>query len=294
MRISIVITNYNGIQLLRENLPSVEAAAKNVPNDIIEIILVDDASNDDSISFVNEKYPDIKIISLKNNQRFAEAANTGFRAAKGELVCLLNNDVKPSKNFLSKTSQLFEDEKVFGVSLAEEGYSWAKGHFNKGFVEHKPGRKVNSVHSTFWISGGSGVFRKSMWNLLKGLDSKVYSPFYWEDLDISYRAMKRGWRLLWDPSSLVSHQHESTNKLFNFKYRSRIQERNQLLFIWKNITSSRMIRQHYKGLVERIIRHPGYLRVVLMALCRSRLIISRRMIEKKESKISDESIFEMH
>lgn len=293
-KVSVVITNYNGVQMLRENLPSVSAAVQNISNNIREVIIVDDASNDDSVNYIKENYSNFKLIVHAKNKRFAEAVNSGFRAAKGELVCLLNNDVKPSKNFLSKSYQLFEDEKLFGVSLAEEGYSWAKGYFDKGYIGHRPGRKVNTIHSTFWISGGSGVFRKSMWNSLKGLDSKLYKPFYWEDLDISYRAMKRGWKLLWDPNSKVEHIHESTNKLFSTKYRTRIQERNQLLFIWKNIASSRLIKQHFKGLLRRIIRHPGYIRIVLMALWKLRIVISKRRIEKKESKISDESIFEMH
>ncbi len=293
-KVSVVITNYNGVQMLRENLPSVSAAVQNISNNIREVIIVDDASNDDSVNYIKENYSNFKLIVHAKNKRFAEAVNSGFRAAKGELVCLLNNDVKPSKNFLSKSYQLFEDEKLFGVSLAEEGYSWAKGYFDKGYIGHRPGRKVNPIHSTFWISGGSGVFRKSMWNSLKGLDSKLYKPFYWEDLDISYRAMKRGWKLLWDPNSKVEHIHESTNKLFSTKYRTRIQERNQLLFIWKNIASSRLIKQHFKGLLRRIIRHPGYIRIVLMALWKLRIVISKRRIEKKESKISDESIFEMH
>jgi len=292
-KVSIVIPNYNGIKLLEENLPFVVKAYDNPKNNIREVIVVDDASDDNSVEFIKQNYPKIRVIVQEKNKRFAETSNNGFKNAKSDLVCLINNDVKPSEGFLSNSTRLFEDESVFGVSLAEKGHSWAKGLFINGFVEHKPGKATNVVHSTFWISGGSGIFRKNMWSKLKGLDSKLYKPFYWEDTDISYRAMKRGWKLLWDPSAKTEHFHESTNKLFDNKYRSRIQERNQLIFIWKNITSPRMFRQHIKNLIGRTLRHPGYVIIVIMAMAKIRWIIPARLKEKKETKISDESIFEM-
>ncbi|MFC1649240.1 glycosyltransferase family 2 protein [Patescibacteria group bacterium] len=290
-KVSIVITNYNGIDLLKKHLPKVFEASRQKINNIIEVVVVDDASTDGSVDFLKDNYSEVRVIVHKKNLRFAETVNSGFREAKGELVCLLNNDVSPATNFLRSTIALFENEDVFGVSLGELDYSWSKGIFQDGFVEHASGKRTKKHHSTFWISGGSGLFRKSMWKKLSGMDSKLFSPFYWEDLDISYRAMKRGWKLLWDPSAKVTHEHESTNKAFDDVYRSRIQERNQLLFIWKNITSTRMFRQHLRGLIKRSLKHPGYLRIVLMSFVKIRWLIPARISEKKKSIISDESIF---
>lgn len=292
--VSVIIPNYNGYELLQENLPSVIAAFKHKPNHIYEVIVVDDASIDKSVDLLKSSFPEVKLIRHKVNRRFSAAVNTGVRMAKGTYVCLLNSDVSPSINFLEAALPNFDDDQVFGVSLAEKGYSWAKGSFTDGFVEHTSGEPGNTSHSTFWLSGGSCIIRRDMWMKLKGLDEKLYPPFYWEDLDLSYRAMKRGWKLVWEPRSIVTHIHESTNKHFKSSYRSRIQERNQLLFIWRNITSKRMFRKHLNGLVRRSLRHPGYVRIVLAALFKLHAVYKLRQIEKKQATVSDESIFSLY
>ncbi len=291
LKVSVVIPNYNGEGLLGIHLSKVISALDNKANQIIEVIVVDDASTDGSVELLKEKFPKVKVVRHRVNKRFPSAVNTGFRSAKGELVLLMNSDVSPSIKVLESVHSHFEDTNLFGVSLHEKGFFWAKGIFRKGFVEHSSGGLSRKVHNTFWLSGGSSVFRKSMWKKLGGLDEELYSPFYWEDIDISYRAMKRGWRLLWDPKAKVTHKHESTNKVFDGKYKSRIQERNQLFFIWKNITSKRMLGKHFGGLMRRALRHPGYFRIIFMAFGKIRTVRRLRKVERKESVISDESIF---
>ncbi len=126
---------------------------------------------------------------------------------------------------------------------------------------------------------------------LGGMDEVLLSPFYWEDLDLCYRAAKRGWLLLWEPSGKVVHKHESTISQLPKKYVDRIRERNQLLFIWKNLSSPILFRKHIVGLLKRVSSHPGYIRILFMALLRLRPALKARRKEKKESKISDEAIF---
>jgi len=125
---------------------------------------------------------------------------------------------------------------------------------------------------------------------LGGMDEKLFSPFYWEDVDMGYRAWKRGWLLYWEPKGLVTHKHETTISKIPQKYRQRIQERNELIFAWKNFTSPILFRRHIAGLLKRAIRHPGYIRIVMMALGKIKLILKARGREKKECKISDEAI----
>ena len=126
---------------------------------------------------------------------------------------------------------------------------------------------------------------------LGGMDEMLLSPFYWEDVDLCYRAMKRGWSLLWEPNAKVVHEHEATTSKIPQDYKRRIQERNQLILVWKNLTSTRLFRKHILGLVKRISRHPGYLRIVIMALMKIRGVIKARAREIKEGEISDEAIF---
>jgi len=291
MQVSIVIPNFNGEELLRRNLPSVLAAMGEAGNQIREIIVVDDGSKDASIKILKEEFPLVKVIKHTVNRGFSAAVNTGVRMSKGDLVALLNTDVAPEKNFLENVLLIFKDEKVFAVSLHEKGFGWAKGLIEDGFIVHRPAEESTTSHRTFWVNGGSGVFRRKTWMELGGMDEKLLSPLYWEDLDLSYRAQKRGYELLWEPKALVSHERESTTKKLPLRYVQRIQERNQLLFIWKNLTSQILFRKHILGLLKRVVMHPGYLFVVFSAIRFLFKVLKARNIETKEAKISDEAIF---
>lgn len=290
-KVSVIIPNYNGESLLKKNLPLVLRSAEEGGNKIIEVIVVDDFSSDGSVALVKSEFPGVKLIKHIKNRGFSAAVNTGARASRGNLLLLLNTDVSPKAKFLTKVFSHFADSRVFAVSLHEEGYGWAKGYFKDGFIVHAPGEEGKEAHVSFWVSGGSGIFRRDYWMELGGLDEKIFSPYYWEDLDICYRAQKRGFITVWEPEAKVIHDHEATmNKLPQGKV-SLVRERNQLLLNWKNLTSSRLIRKHLAGLFRRIIRHPGYLKVVLAAMPKLGTVLLARRKEKKEAKISDEAIF---
>jgi len=292
LKISIVIPVWNGRELLEKNFPKVLGAQKNMGNRIEEIVVVDDKSTDDSLTYLEQFSSEIKIIRHKENRGFSAAVNTGVRTAKGELVCLLNQDVSPEEDFLESVVGLFANDKVFGVSLHEEGYGFAVGKFENGFIVHEP-RKSDKTSETFWVNGGSGVFRRKIWMDLKGMDEELLSPFYWEDIDLCYRALKRGYKLLWEPKAKIIHKHESTINVEHFKRRSLslIQERNQLLFIWKNLTSPILFRKHLRGLMRRIVSHPGYFVVFIAAFKKIRIVLKLRRKEKRETRVSDEAIF---
>ncbi|MEJ2348079.1 MAG: glycosyltransferase family 2 protein [Patescibacteria group bacterium] len=291
LKVSIIIPSYNTAWLLRKNLPKVLAAKENIKNNILEVIVVDDASPDESVKVLKEEFPEVRVIKHKENRGFSSTVNTGARSAKGELLALLNTDVIPDKDFLEEIIPYFIDENVYAVSMHEEGYGWAKGEFKDGFLVHGSGPEGKKSHITLWVSGGSGVFRRSQWMKLCGMDEKLFSPFYWEDVDMGYGAWKRGWSLHWEPKGLVTHKHETTMSKIPQTYRQRIQERNELIFSWKNFTSPILFRRHIVGLLKRLIKHPGYIRIVIMALAKIKPILKARAKEKRECKISDEAIF---
>ena len=292
MKTSIIIPWFNNEDLVNKNLPSIVAAYKNNKNNIVEIVIVDDGSTDKSVDLIKSNYPEIKIIRHKINRGFASAVNTGVRMAKGDMVCLINSDVLPETNFLESIYVHFKNPMLFAVSLNEDGsFGWAKGFFKNGFIGHEPGGKGYTVHSTFWVSGGSGIFRRKIWMDLGGMDEKLFSPFYWEDIDLSYRAMKRGYKLLWDPNAKVEHKHETTMNKLSRNYVNNIRERNQLLFTWKNLGSPNLLRKSIAGVFKRLVAHPGYFRIVFMALIKIGPLLKARLKEKKETKVSDETIF---
>ena len=180
---------------------------------------------------------------------------------------------------------------MFAVSLHERGFGWARGEFSEGYINLSMGKETTKTHPSFYVSGGSGVFRLSIWKELNGMDEKLLSPFYWEDIDLCYRAAKRGYINLWEPAGNVVHNHESTIGKMSKKHVQRIRERNQLLVIWKNIQSRLFFRKHVLAVVKRMFLHPGYARIVFMALAKLGSTIKARKKEIKQCKVSDEVIF---
>ena len=233
----------------------------------------------------------LKVIKHTKNRGVSASINTGVRATRGHLLLILNNDVLPSVGLLETVLAKFEDSKVFSVSLHEKGFGPARGYFADGFILIGQKPESNRVEKSFYASGGSAVIRKRMWQELGGMDEKLLSPFYWEDIDLCFRASKRGYLNLWDPENYIVHNHESTVSKFPKKYVQRIRERNQLLTIWKNIHSKSLFKKHISGLISRCLKHPGYLRIILMASFKLPLAIKARRKEQKESTVSDEAVF---
>ena len=246
-KISIVIPNYNGKNLIARNLPQVIKTAPGV-----QIIIVDDASGDDSCSFIRKNFPKVLLIVNRKNQGFSKTVNTGVGHASADLVLLLNSDVSPRANFLKPLVEHFSKRSnLFAVAIADYSHENGKiilrgrggATFNKGFVQHfaakiKPGK-------TLWVSGGSGLFDRKKFLELGGFDP-VFSPFYWEDIDLSYRAQKLGLICLFEPRSKVDHYHEegAIKKNYSQNYVKKVSYRNQFLFVWKNISDYSMVLQH--------------------------------------------------
>jgi GT2 family glycosyltransferase len=283
---SIIIPTWNGKKLLQKNLPKVVEA---VSDQKAEIIVVDDGSTDGTAAYLKNLKPKssmIRIIRLKENQGFASACNLGVKNSSGKIVVLLNNDVIPEKGFLKPLQKDLSDPKVFAVSCNEVGGKWGgppRANFENGFLHYTPGKKTKKTVHSLWASGGSAAFDRKTWFKLGGFDL-LFSPFYWEDIDLSYRAWKRGYRVLWEPESRVSHRHESTISRLSESYVSLIKQRNELLFLWKNITSPKLILEHKKFLLKRAIKHPGYFRVVLSALVKLPQVLARRREGRREGR----------
>jgi GT2 family glycosyltransferase len=275
---SIVIPTWNGRRLLEKNLDSVLVTGAD------EVVVVENGSSDGSLEYLQERrkrFKSLKVVSLAKNLGFGRGCNLGVEKTRGEIVVLLNNDVVPEGNFLEPLKKDFADPQVFAVSCCEPQWSWAKVEWRDGFLRHSVGQKTAKTHDSFWASGGSAAFRKSIWAELGGFDP-LYAPFYWEDVDLCYRARKRGYKILWEPKSVVYHQHEGTIGVkFSKSYVDLIKQRNELLFIWKNITNKKRFAEHKQALWRRMVEHPGYIKVVLAALKKFSEVRVKREKEKE-------------
>ncbi len=292
MKVSIVIPNWNGEEKLKKHLPQVIKAARTSHAE--EIIVVDDASSDNSIEILRTKFPDVNYIKKEKNSGFSTTVNIGFKQAKGDLIALLNSDAHPNIDFIENTLVHFKNPRVFGVGCNVGGL-WAGAKFTDGFFWHnqtpKNGNDKLSAHQTLWVSGGTGVFRKKIWDELDGLD-ELFNPFYEEDVDIGYRATKRGFINIWEPKSIVEHYKEEgvISQHFSQKSVSLVAERNQLWFIWKNITDQEFMKEHKVALLKMLSIHPKYWQVFLAAVLKFPEIMKKRQIEKKHAKLTDKEI----
>jgi GT2 family glycosyltransferase len=264
MKISVIVTNWNGEDLLKKNLENIIQKSPEAQ----EVILTDDASQDKSVSFVKllqKKYPKLKIIAHKKNQGFGNNSNKAVERAQGDLIVLLNNDIRPHSGYITNSLKHFKDPKVFGVGFAELGHeNWARIFWQAGYLQHEPGLENKKTHISAWVSGGSSIIRKSIFQKLGGFDY-IYEPFYSEDLDIGYRAWKSGYKLLWEPKSVVEHQHETTISKFSKKLLDYVKERNRLLNTWRNINDPFLLKLNKVALIGRVLFGPNYIKIIRAA-----------------------------
>jgi len=255
--VSVVIPNYKNLPLIK-HLPAVIKACPDA-----EIIVVDDASPDNTVTYLKKHFPEVKVVANKTNQRFAVSCNIGFKAATKDIVILINSDVAPKKNFLKPLVNHFKDPKVFSVGCLEiqrlNGKKDISGknqcQFKRGFLIHSAS-KINSFTKTTtncWTSGGSMACDRKKYLEIGGMD-KLFKPAYWEDIDLSWRAReKHGYKILFEPKSQVFHNHETTNvSVFGKKKMETMATRNQILFVWKNIRGHRLL-QHFIWLPYHLI-----------------------------------------
>lgn len=294
MTVSVVIVNWNGRELLEKFLPSVLSAVGR-----IDIILADDGSDDSSVEFVKSKFKQVKIVSSEIHRGFASTANMGVTASGTDVVVLLNTDVSPERGFLGPLLERFSDQIVFAVGCLdrshEKGNTVLRGRgtasWLDGYYIHDKGN-IAGV-DTAWVSGGSGAFRRSIWMELGGMD-ELYNPFYWEDLDLSYRARKAGYLTLFEKQSIVDHYHQEGKIRLTFP-QSEIRKtafRNQLIFVWKNLSDPGIFMRHLIRLTFDITSglmtgKTAYISGLISALRMLPEIISHRLTQSKQWRISD-------
>lgn len=286
--ISIIIPNWNGQEKLKKNLPDV-LKVKGVD----EIIVSDDSSTDQSVKLLQTEFPQVTTLVRERNGGFAVNVNYAVKQAKGEFVFLLNSDAAPEKDCVIKAINHFKDPEVFSVSF-NTGGNWSWARFENGFFWHfmkKTNGSPPQTHQTLWGSGGSMIFRKKIWDDLGGFD-ELYSPFYEEDVDLGYRATKRGFINIWEKEAKVEHYKQTGVIAENFSQSTinKTAQRNQLIFIWKNIIDPPLIRMHIFSLIKMLLIHPKYWLVFIAALLKINKILKKREIEKKQAKFRDKEI----
>ncbi len=250
--ISVIIPTYKNKSLFLKNLQHNLQFLKDE-----EVIVVNDNPGT-SLKKDLAEFKNIVLIENKKNYGFGKSINIGIRVAKNRLVMLLNSDVllQDSKYGLA-VDNLEKDRSLFAVGFAQKEkdgrvvgrnkFFWKNGlFFHQGKVSIEDGRNG-------WAEGGSCLLDRDKFLTLSGFDP-LYAPFYWEDIDLSYRAWKSGYKVMFNPKIVVEHHHETTiGKYFPGKFIRTIAFRNQFLFIWKNITDPGLVINHFLFLPFNIV-----------------------------------------
>ena len=247
--VAIVILNWNGKNFLEQYLPSVMASLYSNK----KIIVADNASTDDSISFLQNNYPQVQIIQNPANEGFAKGYNTALKQVRADYFVLLNSDVEVTPSWIEPVIRLmesdttiaacqpkilaFDDKTKFeyagacGGWLDEFGYPFSRGRVFDDCETDKG--QYDDVQQCFWAGGAAFFVRASVYHELKGLDEFFFA--HQEEIDLCWRMQLAGYKIFAQPASVVYHvgggtlQRGNTQKTFlNF--------RNNLVMLAKNLS----------------------------------------------------------
>lgn len=256
---SVIILNWNGRKLLEKFLPSVASHSLDAET---EVIVADNASTDDSISFVENNYPDVGLIIFDKNYGFAEGYNRAIQQMDSEYVVLLNSDIETSEKwltnmiyFLDKNPEVcaiqpkilsqkqkthFEYAGAAGGFIDKFGYPFCRGRI-LNYVEEDIGQ-YNSPINVFWASGACLCIRRQKYIDIGGLDNRFFA--HMEEIDLCWRLNARGENIICLPDSIVYHVGGASLDKDNPR-KTYLNFRNNLLMLYKNsrkITSLLIIR----------------------------------------------------
>lgn len=246
--VAVVILNWNGVNFLDQFLPSVIKST--YPN--LDIYLADNNSSDNSISFTQNHYPNIKIIKIKHNFGYAKGYNVALQNVNSDYLVLLNSDVAVTNTWIEPIIEMMEEDKLIaacqpkilsfnnpthfeyagaaGGYIDNFGYAFCKGRFFD--VCEKDENQYNKNEEVFWASGAALFIRTQLFKDFEGFDASFFAHF--EEIDLCWRLKKAGFKIMYNAQSVVYHigggtlQQDSPQKTFlNF--------RNNLITLFKNL-----------------------------------------------------------
>lgn len=253
-KVAVVILNWNGAKMLRKFLPSV---VKYTNSDLAEVYVADNGSTDNSVDVMKTEFPSVGLISLKENFGFAEGYNKVMDYVDSEYVVLLNSDVEVTEGWIEPVLSYMElhndvaacqpkilsyhDKSKFEYAGASGGFIDKYGYpFCRGRVfdtlETDNGQ-YDVPTDIFWASGAAMFVRRNVYTEVGGLDSRFFA--HMEEIDLCWRLLSRGYRLVCIPESKVYHVGGATLKKENPR-KTYLNFRNNLLMMYKNLPTEEL------------------------------------------------------
>jgi len=254
LKTAIVILNWNGQKLLEQFLPSVV----NFSLDEATIYIADNASTDDSVSYVKTHFPSVKIIKNSQNGGYSKGYNDALKTIDADIYCLLNSDVEVTENWLKPITEAFRNDintaiiqpKLLdfkektkfeyagagGGFIDIFGYPYCRGRiFNYLETDHG---QFDDETEIFWASGACLFIRSTVYHEVGGLDEDYFA--HQEEIDLCWRTQNLGYKVKYVGSSSVYHVGGATLKETN-PHKTFLNFRNSLLNVVKNVPKERFL-----------------------------------------------------
>jgi hypothetical protein len=260
--IAVVILNWNGKVLLEQFLPSIV----NYSDDAI-IYVADNASTDDSVAFVSERFPTVQIIQNTENGGYAKGYNDALKKVEEPLLCLVNSDIEVTENWLQpivdefnvdsntaiiqpklldfKNKSYFEYAGAAGGFIDKYGYPFCRGRIFDSIEEDKG--QYNATSDIFWASGACFFIRNSVFKSLNGFDEYYFA--HMEEIDLCWRAFNSNYKTKYVGASAVYHVGGATLKNNNPK-KTYLNFRNSLITLVKNTDKNVIFRTLIRMLLD--------------------------------------------
>ena len=252
MKIAVVILNWNGILLLENFLPSV---LKYSPE--ATVYVADNASTDDSVSYVKAFFPTVKIVKNDTNLGFADGYNQALKHIEADLYALINSDIEVTENWLQPILKTFENEpktaiiqpKILdfknkeyfeyagaaGGFIDQYGYPYCRGRIFDTL--EKDNGQYDDKCEIFWATGACFFIRSAVYIELKGFDDVFFA--HQEEIDLCWRAINKGYKIKYISESVVYHVGGATLQQGNPK-KTFLNFRNSLLMLTKNLPENKL------------------------------------------------------
>lgn len=249
-KVAVVILNWNGIDFLKQFLPSVISYSSSA-----KIYVADNNSSDDSVSFLKNNFPQISIIQIPKNEGYSEGYNIALKQIEAQYYVLLNSDVEVSPNWLDPIIELMDKNLQIGAcqpkikSFTEKDkfeYAGAAGGFiDKWGYPFCRGRLFDSIETdtgqyddvreVFWASGACLFVRSEAYHAVGGLDKDFFA--HMEEIDLCWRLQNRGYKVYYCGQSEVFHVGGGSLSKSNSK-KTYLNFRNNIALLYKNLPES--------------------------------------------------------
>jgi len=250
MKTAVVILNWNGKQLLEKFLPSVVKFSPEA-----DIYVIDNASTDDSILYLQQAFPSVKIVKLDQNYGYAGGYNRGLKQIDADIYALVNSDLEVTENWLQplikeftenketaviqpkikdyKNKKMFEYAGAAGGFIDMFGYPYCDGRIMFKIEEDKG--QYNRRKEIFWASGACMLIRRETFEQLQGFDESFFA--HQEEIDLCWRAHHQNLKAVYIPDSTVYHLGGASLNNQN-PFKTYLNFRNNLLMLLKNLPAS--------------------------------------------------------